>query len=311
MGTTYSIKIIDTLPRHIDINNVRSKIDSILQIVNQQMSTYIAESEISRFNQLTSKDWFTISTDFYDVIVMAQKISRLTNGAFDITVGPIIDLWGFGGDLMQNTWEPPTDQEIEETKRSIGFNNIVIRKNSIKKENADTKIDLNAIAKGYAVDVVFELLRDLGYTDILVEIGGEVRCLGQNNEGKSWKIGIDKPILDVVPGTELQAILSLKNNALATSGDYRNYFEYNGNIFSHVVNPVTGYSTQNRVASASVMAPNCMTADALATALMIMGNEGIELINTMDGVEAMIIIRTDENKFNIVESYEWEKIYSD
>jgi thiamine biosynthesis lipoprotein len=305
MGTTYSIKIIDTLPQNLDINDVKSKIDSVLQIVNQQMSTYIPESEISRFNWLNSYDWLTISDDFYYVIVMALEISQLTNGAFDFTVGPIMDLWGFGGQLTQNNWNPPTEHEIEKTKRSIGFNKIVVGKKSIKKENTDTKIDLNAIAKGYGVDVVFELLRDIGYTDLLVEIGGEVRCTGFNKDGELWNIGIDKPILDMLPGTELQGIVSLNNNALATSGDYRNYFIYNGELFSHIVDPRTGYPTQNHVASASVIASNCMIADALATALMVMGEKGIELINTMDGVEAMIIIRTDENKFISLESFGW------
>ena len=307
MGTTYSVKIIDKFPRTIDKNNVKSKIDSVLLIVNQQMSTYIPDSEISRFNSSTSKDWFTISTGFYDVIVMAQEISRLTNGAFDITVGPIMDLWGFGGDLSQNAWQPPLGKDIEETIKSIGFNNIVIGKNFIKKENVDTKIDLNAIAKGYGVDVVFDLLNGLGYTDILVEIGGEVRCAGLNKDSKSWRIGIDKPILDVMPGADLQAVISLNNNALATSGDYRNYFIYNGELFSHTVDPETGYPTHNNVASASIIAPNCMTADALATALMVLGKDGIELINTIDGVEAMIIIRTDENSFNSIESFGWGK----
>lgn len=307
MGTTYSIKIINNLQHNIDTEDLKSKIDSALHAVNQQMSTYISDSEISQFNQLTSKDWFTISYDFYDVIVMAQEISRLTKGAFDITVGPIVELWGFGKDFEPNTWQPPTDLEIVETIQSIGFKNIAVGKNSIKKVNPNIKIDLNAIAKGYGVDVVFELLRDLGYTDILVEIGGEVRCSGYNDEGNYWKIGIDKPILDIMPGTELQAVISLDNKALATSGDYRNYFKYNGKLFSHTINPITGYPIQNHVASASVIAQDCMTADALATALMVMGKEGIALVNLLEEVEAMIIIRTDENKFNSVESFGWVK----
>ena len=306
MGTTYSIKIVDYSPQDININNVKTKIDSVLQVVNQQMSTYIPDSEISRFNRLNNMEWFPISANFYDVIVVAQEISRLTNGAFDITVGPIIELWGFSGEIYQNNWRPPSDHEIEETIKSIGFNNIIIRKNSIKKINTDTKIDLNAIAKGFGVDVVFELLRDLGFTDILVEIGGEVRCSGYNSEGEYWKIGVDKPKLDIIPGAELQAIISLDNQALATSGDYRNYFECEGELYSHMIDPTTGYPTINNVASASVTAPNCMIADALATALMVMGEDGIELINTIDGVEAMIIIRTDSNNFNSLESYGWE-----
>ena len=307
MGTTYSITIIDNLPQHIDINAVKSNIDSVLQVVNQQMSTYITDSEISRFNRLTSKDWFPISTNFYDVIVMAQDVSRLTNGAFDITVGPIIDLWGFSGNLSQYNWLPPSELEIENVLQSIGFRNITVGKNFIKKVNVDTKIDLNAIAKGYGVDVVFELLKGLGYKNILVEIGGEVRCSGYNSEGEYWKIGIDKPLLDILPGTELQTVISLDNKALATSGDYRNYYEYKGELFSHMIDPVTGYPTENQMASASVTAPNCMTADALATALMVMGKEGITLVNSMDEVEVIIIIRTDENKFISVESIGWGK----
>jgi thiamine biosynthesis lipoprotein len=307
MGTTYSIKIVDNLLQDIELIIIKTNIDSVLQEVNQQMSTYIMDSEISRFNRFVSNDWFSVSTDFYDVIVAAQEISRLTSGAFDITVGPIVDLWGFSGDLTQTTWQPPSSKEVEKVLQSIGFRNITVGKNSIKKGNPDIKIDLNAIAKGYGVDVVFELLQSLGYTDILVEIGGEVRCAGLNGESEYWKIGIDKPILDVLPGMELQTIISLDNQALATSGDYRNYFEYNGEIFSHMIDPIIGYPTKNNVASVSVTAPNCMTADALATALMVMGLDGIKLINLMEEVEAMLLIRTDNNELTSVESFGWRK----
>jgi FAD:protein FMN transferase len=307
MGTTYTIKIIDNLQQNIDIDIVKGKVDSALQTVNQQMSTYIPDSEISQFNRLTSKEWFTVSTDFYDVIVEAQNISKLTNGAFDITVGPIIDLWGFSKNLLQNDWQPPNDQEIKETIKSIGFRNITVGKNSIKKKNIDTKIDLNAIAKGYGVDVVFELIKDMDYTDILVEIGGEVSCSGFNAEGKFWKIGIDKPILDVLPGMELQTVISLDNQALATSGDYRNYFENDGELFSHMIDPTTGYPTKNAVASVSITAPSCITADALATALMVMGLDGIKLIDSIEEVEAMLIIRTNDTSFRSVESNGWVK----
>ena len=306
MGTTYSIKIVNNLLQDIDLDTIKSKIDSTLQVVNQQMSTYIHDSEINTFNRLASKDWFTMSTDFYEVIVAAQEISRLTDGAFDITVRPIVDLWGFSLDLTQNTWQPPSEKAIKETIKSIGFNNIVVGKNSIKKLNHDTKIDLNAIAKGYGVDVVFELLEGLGFTEILVEIGGEVRCLGLNKVGDPWRIGIDKPILDIIPGTELQTVISLDNNALATSGDYRNYFEYEEKLYSHMIDPTTGYPTINNVASASVTAPSCMVADALATALMVMGEDGIDLINSLNEVEAMLIIRTNDNMLKSEESLGWE-----
>ena len=308
MGTTYSVKVVDYFQQPFDINSIKGQIDATLQIVNQQMSTYIPDSEISRFNSLISKEWLFVSKDFYDVIVIAQEVSRLTDGAFDITVGPIVDLWGFSGDMVQNAWRPPSKKDIEETIKSIGFNNISVGKNSIKKVNPDTKIDLNAIAKGYGVDVVFELLQDLGFTDILVEIGGEVRCLGHNKDGNPWKIGIDKPILALYSGTDLQEIIALDNNSLATSGDYRNYFEYNGELFSHIIDPRIGCPTQNQVASVSVIAPNCIIADALATALMVMGTDGIELINSMDDIETMLILRTGENNYKIIESSGWKDV---
>ncbi len=308
MGTTYSIKIIGTNDQRININGIKSKIDSTLESINRQMSTYIQNSEINQFNSSICKDWISISIEFYNVIVRAQEISELTDGAFDITVGPMIDLWRFSGDLDQNAWQPPSEQEIGEILQFIGFNNIAVGNNSIRKVHPKTQIDLNAIAKGYGVDLVFQLLNDFGYTNIMVEIGGEIRCSGHNKDGDNWKIGIDKPILSVTPGADLHEIINLNNNSLATSGDYRNYFIYNDEIFSHIIDPRTGYPTQNQASSASVIAPDCITADALSTALMVMGLGGIELINSMDDIEAMLILRTGDNKFEIVESYGWRSI---
>ena len=189
---------------------------------------------------------------------------------------------------------------------TIGFENIELKDNTVRKLNPNIQIDVNAIAKGYGVDAVFELLKSLGYTNILIEIGGEVRCLGTNHKGELWKIGIDKPLLDIIPGTELHTIISLDNNALATSGDYRNYIEYDGKIYSHTINPITGYPTQYQVASASVIAPSCIFADALATALMIKGESGIDLIDSLENVEAMIILRTTENDLIYVVSEGWK-----
>ena len=304
MGTTYSIQIINEDKCDIDQNELKLKIDSVLTALNQQMSTYIENSEISIFNNRTDNAWQQISREFYTVLDESIKISRLTEGAFDITVGPLVELWGFGT-AGQVDWQPPTAAEIEAVKSSIGFNNIEINVQEVRKNNVDTVIDLNAIAKGYGVDVVFNYISKLGFKNILVEIGGEVRCSGLNRNKEFWKIGIDKPILEILPGSDLQAIIALNNSALATSGDYRNYFIYNDKLYSHTINPTTGYPIENGVASASVIALNCMTADAFATALMVMGKEGIGLIEKLENVEALIIERIGIDDFEVTKSSGW------
>ncbi len=304
MGTTYSIKIIDEDKYDIDQNELKPKIDSVLTAFNQQMSTYIEDSEISIFNNRTDNAWQKISNEFYTVLEESQKMSQLTNGAFDITIGPLVDLWGFGGS-GQIDWNPPSGSEIALTMNLVGYDKIQLRDKFTRKLNINTVIDLNAIAKGYGVDIVFDYLVDVGYKNILVEIGGEVRCSGFNQNNEYWKVGIDKPILEILPGTDLQTIVSLDNEALATSGDYRNYFIYNDKLYSHTINPRTGYPIENGVASASVIAPNCMTADAFATALMVMGKEGIGLIEKLENVEALIIERIGIDEFEVTKSSGW------
>ena len=304
MGTTYSIKIIENDNNNLEAKSIKSKIDSTLQVINMQMSTYINNSEISIFNRRVDNNWQEISDNFYYVVKNANEISNLTNGAFDITVGPLMELWGFRT-TNKELWNPPTNEEVLSVKNYIGFNNIEIQDNAIRKLNPNLQIDLNAIAKGYGVDVVFELLQKLGFVDILVEIGGEVRCTGLNQDGKYWSIGIDKPIYDVMPGSDLQDFIFLKNSALATSGDYRNYFYYENKIYSHTINPISGYPVEGGPASVSVMASNCLIADALATALMVMGKEGLSLIESLDNVEALLIQRISENEFKAIKSSGW------
>lgn len=304
MGTTYSIKIINDSASNLDSQIIKYKIDSVLIDVNQQMSTYIDDSEISLFNIRLDNDWQNISNEFYYVLKKSLLVSKITNGAFDITVGPLMDLWGFGNS-NQNDWEPPSDDNVSKNLLSIGFKNIEIDSNSIRKLNSNTIIDLNAIAKGFGVDVVFELLNGLGFKHILVEIGGEIRCSGKNQNGENWRVGIDKPIFDILPGTDLQELISLNNCALATSGDYRNYFYYNDLLYSHTINPITGYPVENGIASASVIASNCMLADALATALMVMGVDGLQIIEKLEGVDALIVERISEMEFKSVSSSGW------
>lgn len=305
MGTTYSIKIADENTQNINRDVLKSSIDSVLTEFNQQMSTYVDDSEISKFNNQIDSNWHEISDEFYTVLDKSNYISQLTNGAFDITIGPIVQLWGFNN-TNRVEWQPPSDLKIDSLMDYVGHDNIEFRDQFVRKLNMNTVLDLNAIAKGYGVDIVFEFLSALGHENILVEIGGEIRCQGLNHHKEYWKVGIDKPILETLPGTELQAIINIDNSALATSGDYRNYFIYDDKIYSHTVDPKTGYPIENGIASASVIAPNCMMADALATALMVMGIEGMVLIENIKQVEALLIERKNGDEFRLLKSSGWD-----
>jgi thiamine biosynthesis lipoprotein len=271
------------------------------------MSTYIDDSEISIFNNRQDNEWQVISNDLYSVISKAIEISKLTNGTFDITVGPLMDLWGFS-QTNHDDWQSPSEAKVGQIHDFVGIELINISEEKISKSDSRTKIDLNAIAKGFGVDIVFEFLNKLGYTNLLVEVGGEIRCCGYNQNGDYWRVGIDKPIFDMIPGYDLHEMIELDNSALATSGDYRNYFISKGKIYSHTIDPRTGYPIEDGIASASVTAPTCMLADALATALMVMGEDGLKIIEELDSVEALIVKRISENNFKSMKSSGWKEI---
>jgi len=294
MGTTYSVVYLQN-QYFVEKEVLQQQVDSLLNKLNLQMSTYIENSEISQFNSLNEKRTFTPSSEFFEVVSRSQNISNQTRGAFDITIMPLVNLWGFGPGFKKNISVPKKD-EIDEILKNSGFKNLIVSHNSISKKIPSLKIDLNAVAKGFAVDCVSELLEKWKIRNYLVEIGGEIRCLGANSEGNFWTVGIDKPISEANSQRKIESILKISNSAVATSGDYRNFFEDNGTIYSHIINPYTGYPVKNRVASATVIAPFCTEADAWATALLVMGEDGIEKIENLEGYEAILYIRK-ENKF--------------
>jgi len=270
MGTTYSVKIVAG-GNSPDINPdaLKKKIDSVLVEVNNQMSTYIPESEISRFNQYTGSEWFNISNDFAFVLDESIRLGKLTGGSLDITVGPLVNIWGFGPD--QRPRKIPTDEEISSSMKLIGLDKVEVNLNtpSVRKNINGLKVDLSATAKGFGVDKVVELLKDLGYTNIMVEIGGEVRVSGLNNKNEAWKIGISTPN----QSGELNRVVPLNEMAMATSGDYWNYFEENGIRYSHTIDPVTGRPITHKLASVTVFDATCLRADGLATGIFVMGPE--------------------------------------
>ncbi len=303
MGTTYSIKIV---LRDADLPEpevFQSGIDSVLKEINRQMSTWVPNSEISRFNQLHEAREFPVSDHFAQVVERALDFSDLTEGAFDITLGPLVDIWGFGAGSEEGVARPPDHEKIVITMRKVGHRKISVRSGKLVKLDPAVSIDLSAIAKGYGVDEVSRYISGHGFTDYLVEIGGEVYCSGHNAYGKVWQIGVDQPKLNAIPGARLQAVISLENQAMATSGDYRRYFEYEGQIYSHEIDPRTGYPVETSVASVTVTAPNCMDADAYATSLMIMTiDDGWSLVEKIPEIEALWILRSGKDKYTTVQS---------
>jgi len=302
MGTTFSIKFTSKTP--IDILQIETEINNILQIVNQQMSTYIPTSELSLFNTSLDTNWINVSSDFAFVVSEAQKISKLSKGKFDITIAPLVNLWGFGPDNKPETI--PTQDVIDEFKQFVGYKNIEVRLSppSIKKHNPKVTCDLSAIAKGFGVDKVSEYLLSKGINNHLVEIGGELRASGKkfNND---WIVGISTPNQSAT----VQEKIKLNNLSMATSGDYWNYFEENGIRYSHTIDPLTGKPITHNLASVTVVANTCAESDAFATAIDVMGpEEGLQFAK--DNELKVYYIVKDKNKFSTFYTAQFENLIS-
>jgi thiamine biosynthesis lipoprotein len=294
MGTTYHIKVVTDVSG--GVNGIKEKIDRRLDAINQVFSTYIKDSEISRFNALKVADEkFAVSADFMQVMRVAKKIYQLSEGAWDGSVNPLVSLWGFGP--RQRQPRKPAAAEIKALLQKIGFDRIqVVEPNFLVKDLAAVTLDLNSIAKGFAVDQVSELLAASGFENYLVEIGGEVYAAGVRADSKNWRVGINRPKKDAA-FNEVYKAVSIANRAFATSGDYRIFFEIDGVRYSHVIDPRTGYPVSNGVVSVSIIADNCTLADGLATAIMVMGaDKGIQLVNRLDNVECFIVVERSDGR---------------
>ncbi len=288
MGTTYTVKVADA-PTDLSQDQLQAAIERVLEKVNDQMSTYRADSELSKLNSNSSTQWIDSSADLLTVVEEALRVSRLTDGAFDITVGPLVNLWGFGPDKQEN--QVPTQQQITAAMSRVGYTKMSTRRSppAIRKTRRDIYIDLSAIAKGYGVDKIAEHLESLGVHNYLVEIGGDLRAKGHNAEGTPWKIGIEKPVPEQ---RAVQLIIQLQDQGMATSGDYRNFFEKDGQRFSHTINPRNGMPITHNLASVTVLSPTAMGADAMATALLVMGPETGYMLAKRERLAAYFINRT-------------------
>jgi len=294
MGTTYNIKVVATLEQ-VQTLKLQQKIDAVLKQINQEMSTYIPDSEISRFNKSQSTQAIEISDGFARVLQESIRLGELSHGKLDITVGPLVNLWGFGPEHRPE--KIPSEKLLTAARARIGLSKLRLNGNKLSKSIPDLYIDLSTTAKGYGVDVVAELIETNGITNYLVEIGGEMRLKGFKHTGELWAIAIEKPIID--RSGEQRAVHQIvipKDNAVATSGDYRIYFESDGTRFSHIIDPDTGKPIHHNLVSVTVISPQSMTADGLSTTLMVMGAEQGMKFAVENDLAALFISKT-ENGF--------------
>lgn len=262
-GTTFSITYLDSLNR-----DFAAPVDSLLRLIDKSMSLWDSSSVISRI----ARNEADVMPDehFIKVFIRAQEVSLATNGAFDITVGPLVKAWGFS---YKKGLPPPDSMQVDSLLRLIGFQKVQLEDGRLKKADPRMEIDFNAIAQGYSVDLVADYFEQQGIKNYLVEIGGELRTLGVNNKGAAWAIGIDKPVENETDARPLQTTISLSGKSLATSGSYRKFVVRDGKKYSHTIDPKTGRSISHNMLSVSVIAADCITADAYATAFMVMGAE--------------------------------------
>jgi FAD:protein FMN transferase len=297
MGTTYTVKWLP-IENGDNKSEIQNNIESILTGINQSMSTYISDSELSLLNQAEADSWLAISDDLYTVISHAIQISVFTNGAFDITVGPLVNLWGFGPDPF--SYEIPDESVLEKTKQYTGYENLIIDllSNKVSKTHRSVTIDLSGIAKGFAVDKIAQYLDQQHIQNYLIEIGGELKAKGQNAERQAWQIGIEQP---ESTSRSIQRIINLQSAAMATSGDYRNYFEKDGIRYSHTIDPATGKPITHNLASVTVIDKSAIHADAMATAFMVLGREKTYKLADNLGLAVYTLSKTEfgfEEKYN-------------
>jgi len=284
-------------------NDLSDELKKVMNEYDLSLSTYKENSVISKINSNRSMD-----TDEYfrTVFSRAKQITKVTDGAFDMTVAPLVNAWGFGFSKKDSI----TSELIDSLMMDVGMDMVELKDGKVMKARPGIMLDASAIAKGYAVDVVADFLESKGIENYMVEIGGEMRVKGENPKGVSWKVGIDKPIDDPkVIERELQEIISVSNTALATSGNYRNFYVKDGKKYAHTISPYTGYPVDHQLLGVSVLAPDCMTADAYATAFMVLGLEkGMKIVEDDPDLEAYFISAGSDMEYEIVFSKGFEKV---
>lgn len=267
MGAAWSVKVVAPPLSPDQRTQLRDALTAAIEDVNQKMSTYRDDSELSRLNQAPADQPVELSGDTMTVFRSAAEIGELSGGAFDVTVGPLVNAWGFGPGHRREDF---SDDELSAMLELVGWDKIQISTSTVQKSAQAVYCDLSALAKGYGVDQAALAAESLGYKNYMVEIGGEVRTAGRNAQDRPWRIGIEQP---AEGGRAVERVVQLSGLSIATSGDYRSYWEEDGQRFSHTIDPRTGRPVRHHLASVSVIEPDCMRADAFATALMVLGEE--------------------------------------
>jgi len=288
MGTTFNITLVDP-PAEADLELLQTKIQDRLEHVENIASTYRADSEVSRFNAETSTDWERVLPEFCRMVVAANEVSSMTHGAFDITVGPLVNLWGFGPEDHADA--VPADEDIEAAQKNVGYEMLETDcdHSVMRKASAAIYVDLSGWAKGYAVDQLATLLDERGIANYLVEIGGELRVRGHNAEQRKFAVAVEKPLKN---NTMDYSVVRLSDASVATSGDYRNFFELDGKSYSHTIDPRTGRPVNHDLTGVTVISTNTAYADAVATALLVLGpDEGHALAERLR-IAAYFVVRT-------------------
>jgi len=293
MGTTYNVKFLPITNNPIEIEESYIIIEKILKDINQQMSTYIPSSEISTFNQLQSTDWFKISEDFSNVLKESFNYYEMSDGHYDVTVMPLVNLWGFGPEIFES---PPTQAIIDSVMMFIGQDLIELENQKIRKKDPRVQIDLSSIAKGYAVDKIFNTLDK--YEDLFIEIGGEIRTRSKN---KDWKIGINTPSITNFEN-DIELVITLNNLSIATSGNYRNFYIIDDKFYHHEINPKTGYPILSNLGSISIISDkSCLDADGLSTMFYTIEKDlASEMVENLDNIESVSIIVNSDKTFTKV-----------
>jgi thiamine biosynthesis lipoprotein len=289
-GTSYHINVVLTEDPE-KLETLASGIDEVLKDVDASMSTWRDDSELSLFNQRNDQsEWVPISAGLFEVLQKARDISSMTGGAFDVTIGPVVNLWGFGPQARPE--QVPSEESLAMALAATGYEKLELRADPpAVRATPPQYVDLSAIAKGYGVDAVARFLENEGIEAYLVEIGGEVRVNGRKPDGSTWRLAIEQPVSE---GREVNRVVALESRAMATSGDYRNYYESEGRRYSHTIDPETGKPIAHRLASVTVIADDCMTADALATGFNVMGYEQANELAVRENIPAYFIVRTEE-----------------
>jgi len=290
MGTVYTVKAV-SVPGSAASTALQADIDALLEGVNQAMSTYREDSELSRFNAWNGTDWFPVSGQTATVVGEALRLADLTGGALDVTIGPLVDLWGFGPSTPSGAL--PSEGELALAASRVGIDHLQVRTEppALRKTQPGLSVDLSAIAKGYAVDRVAERLELDGIDRYLVEVGGELRVKGLNAEGLAWRIAVETP---TPVGRSVQRVVQPGDQGVATSGDYRNFREVNGKRYSHTIDPATGRPVEHTLASVTVLHPSAMVADGLATGLMVMGPGRGMAFAEAEHLPVLMLVRTGD-----------------